>query len=532
MRKSLGLACLLLAACAGALAAEPPAIPDRAATETFKDAPAPWRDYLVQARAAERISDPLQRCLAFPDILGNKWPAGHAAAHCRHHFGVKRPTLDEIAGMVERKEMAQLEALFDEGVARHFSQDDFSDDIHDTFNYLLTNRDNLERIDRITTAWLQQAPNSAYANLARGAYYNGEAWRARGGQYVSETPWEDLRRMSELVGQAIPYFEKAISINPRLMPAYTGMIDMGRMDSRDELVEEGIRGAEKWDPACPELATQILISLEPRWGGSYEQMLAYTNKLSASVARRPQLGVQMAKPFADRGDMLVLDDQYTKTTLDVLETAIAIGSDEGALEDAANVAGKLSDAEPDGWKALAYLLQDARFDGGSPWALRELAWHLMRRHEWEWSLKYSLLSLEREPDSGFAHYVAGAGYYGSNRYPEADREYALAIEDPNQRQASLREVAEMWLYPDAKGEAVPAKAKPYIDQLLHEYPDDGRGWMLDLRRRMITQQPIDVAMIKAVLKKADRSDDWQASQADWLDGVIRQMQAPPQKPKH
>ena len=531
MRKSVGLACLLFAACSGVFAAESPAIPDRPAADTFKDVPAPWRDYLIQARAAERIADPLQRCLAFPDIPGNKWPAGHAAAHCRHHFGVKRPTLDEIAGMVERKETAQLEALFDKSLARHFSQDDFSDDIHDTFNYLLTNRGNLESIDRITTAWLQQAPNSAYANLARGAYYNGAAWRVRGGQYASETPKEDLRRMSELVGQAIPYFEKAISINPKLMPAYTGMIDMGRLDSRDELVEEGIRGAEKWDPACPEFATQILNTLEPRWGGSYEQMLAYTSKLSAYVAQRPQLGVQMARPFADRGDMLVLDDQYNKATLDVLETAIAIGSDEDAFRDAADVAFHPDDGEKDVWRGLAYLLQETRFRDTNAWGDRSIACALVQT-EPEWSLRYSLRSIALDPGNAKAHSIAGAGYSNMLRFPEAEQQYALAMEDLSQRHYSLREVAQMWFFGNRPDSARMAKAKPYIDQLLHEYPEDGRGWILDLQRRMVTGEPFGVDTIKATLKKVDRSDEWQASKAEWLEGVIRQMQAPPQKPKH
>src|SRR5690606_7564819 len=105
----------------------------------------------------------------------------------------------------------------------------------------------------------------AYANLARGAYFNGAAWKARGAEFSSETPDDNLRRMSELVERAIPYFEKAISINPKLMPAYTGMIDMGKLDSRPRLVREAIRQAEKLDPACPELARMRMHALQPRW---------------------------------------------------------------------------------------------------------------------------------------------------------------------------------------------------------------------------------------------------------------------------
>ena len=63
-------------ACAGAWAS--PAIPAKANEALLDGVSEPWRAYLVKAREAERIEDPLQRCLAFPDLPDNSWPAGHA----------------------------------------------------------------------------------------------------------------------------------------------------------------------------------------------------------------------------------------------------------------------------------------------------------------------------------------------------------------------------------------------------------------------------------------------------------------------
>ena len=125
-------------ACSGAWAS--PVIPAKANEALLDGVSEPWRAYLVKAREAERIEDPLQRCLAFPDLPDNNWLAGHAAAHCRHHFGIRRPSLEDIEGMVQRGEMADIEALFDASLARHYSTEHFSDDIHDTFNYLLTSK--------------------------------------------------------------------------------------------------------------------------------------------------------------------------------------------------------------------------------------------------------------------------------------------------------------------------------------------------------------------------------------------------------
>lgn len=167
-------------------AEQAPAIPEEPQLERYQELPEPWREYMIRARAAERIADPLQRCLAFPDLPGNRWPEGHAAAHCRHHFGAQGPTLEELDDLVAQGELARLEQTFDRILARHFAEAEPGEEIHDTlYDQMLAGT---AEIDRITAAWIGQAPESAYANLARGAYLRGAAWKARGEDIASETP--------------------------------------------------------------------------------------------------------------------------------------------------------------------------------------------------------------------------------------------------------------------------------------------------------------------------------------------------------
>jgi tetratricopeptide (TPR) repeat protein len=527
MRKFSALACSLLALAVtgpfSASAADLPAIPEKAGAETFKQAPAPWRDHLLQVRAAERIADPLQRCLAFPDLPGNQWPAGHAAAHCRHHHAIKRPTLAEIGGRVERGELAQLEAMMDASLQRHFSESDFGEDIHDTFEYLLRSSD--AETDQVTAAWLHKAPDSAYANLARAAFYHGSAWKARGGKYVAQTADENLRRMSGFVDQAIPYYEKAIALNPRLIPAYTALVNLGMLDSRRTLRDKAMDMAAKLDPACIELARDRMRVLEPRWGGSYEQMLAHANHLSTYLERRPQLAIHVGAPYADRGDRLIAEDQYTRQTAEILEIAIKAGSDEDALRDAADVAMNLKDGDPDRWKGLAYLLQEERFRETNAWGKRAIAWELVQP-EPEWSLRYSQRAVELDADKGFGHYLLAAGYYNAKQYEKADRHYRIALEDETQRRASLRELSTMWLFDSGlEGKAAADKARPFIDRFNKEYPDDGAGWIMQLNLHIATQDPIDDQLLQTILKTADRKNPWQASAVKKIEEMRRRMGA-------
>ncbi|QNP40910.1 tetratricopeptide repeat protein [Lysobacter solisilvae (ex Woo and Kim 2020)] len=503
---------------AGEATAGLPPIPERPEAEVLKDAPAPWRDYLLKARAAERIADPLQRCLAFPDVPGNKWPAGHAQAHCRYHNAAV-PSLADVEGYLQRGEAGALEKLLADALARHFSDSGFSEEIHPFFERF---QGEPADADRVSALWLEKSPDSAFAVLARGVYFVSAAWKARGGKWASETPRESLREMSRMADQAVPLIRKAIKAEPRLMPGYVAAMDLAILDSRADLEAWAFQKGHGIDPGCTELVRYRMRSLEPRWGGSYEAMLAYAYELPALYPRRPQIAMYQAAPFGDRGNRLVLDDVYTQETADVLDIAVATGSTEAHLHDAANLAYSRTDAPKDQWKGLAYLLQEARFNKGGAWADRRIGWNLLRT-EPEWALPYLVRAEATEPDSAWGQYLLGAAYYNSGRYEEAERHYLKALGDQKQRQASLRELTTMWLYDAGLAhKQAAAKAAPYIDRLRAEYPQDGRGFMYRMDQlAMAGGGRLDPEQMKQFLKLADRADPAQKRYAEEIEAAFR-----------
>ena len=492
-----------------ARAGELPPIPEQARPRAIEDIPVAWRDYYARARLAERIADPLQRCLAFPDLPGNQWPAGHAAAHCRHHHASTRPTLADLRGWVDEGEVATIDARMDEILQRHYAVEGFSEEIHDIFEYLLNSSD--EETGQLTADWLEKAPRSAYAHLARGSFYLASAWDARGAKYSSETSRESIRRMSEFADKALPHFERAAALNPKLIPAFTSMINLGMMDSRSEVERKGIKQAEKLDPACLELARKKMHALQPRWGGTYEQMLAYSNQLTTYLDRRPQLSMYVGKPYSDRGDRLIADEQFTKETQDILDIALAVGTDEDALRDAANVSANRTDVAPDHWRAVAYLLQETRFRETSAWGARQIAWRFVRG-EPEWSLRYASQAVSLDPENSFGQYLLAASYNNTKQFDLAEKHYRIALQDSAFRRSSLLEVSRMWMFDSGLGpKESAAKAMPYVDRLLTEYPKDGAAWIMRLHVKINFDGLVDDQLIDTVLEMADRKDPWQAS---------------------
>ncbi len=475
--------------------------------EAFADAPAAWKDYFVRAQAAVKLQDPLQRCLAFPDLPGNAWPEGHAAAHCRNHFALEEVPAAEIRAALDAGGAVALDARLQALLERHFDRDDPREDIHYVFDAL---RDAGPDMDALSRQWLRQAPDSAYAHLARAVHLDSAAWAARGGKYAAETPAGNLRRMSEIAGQAVLMYERAVEIEPRLMPAHEGLLRMATMDSRDDVAAEAIRAAERWDPACLSVARERMRALEPRWGGSYPEMFGYAQALQALQARRPAVAMYVGAPFADSGDVLSSDDAHAGEAMQALDLAVRLGSAESYLKDAANAAFTTDKQVRDTWKAYAYLLQAERFSEQNAWVQRTLAGFLVRRDP-AWALRHAERAVQAEPADALGRYLLGAAYNNSRRHEEAQAQYLLAAEDAGQRQEALREMSAMWLYDSGlPPRQRSAKALPHLQRLMKEYPADGRGWIMHAQERALAENHIDESLLQTALEKADPDDPWQA----------------------
>lgn len=502
----------------GVPAGRVPPIPEKPAAQVFTDAPAPWHDYLVKARAAERIADPLQRCLAFPDLPGNHWPAGHAAAHCRFLALRRHPvlSLDAVAGYLSRHDAAGLRTRLDGYLARHFDSRRHGEDIHTVFDQFHADA----RSDRLSLQWLQQAPADPYANLARARYLVAKAWKERGGQYAKDTPASNMENMDALVDRSVPLFQKAIEFEPQLMPAYIGLMDAAMLIGRRDLIDAAFARAIEQDPACLFLVRQRMRTLLPRWGGSYPALQAYMEQLEPLLGAHPGIAIYLPMAYEDRASYEQGDDYFKAPSAALLDKAVAIGSYVGTLDEAADIALNRVDAPSDPWRALALLLQEARFKRVDAWADRMIGWRLVRQ-EPEWALKYLARAQKQGPSSPWLHYLLGAAYYNTRQYAAAQRHYLIAIEDPDQRQASLEELGAMWLNDrELSRRQGAAKARPFVDRLLSEYPDDGQGWILRFECLHRLGRGVPMEDIRKFLAVADHDDPEQARLAASLRAAL------------
>jgi tetratricopeptide (TPR) repeat protein len=517
--KSKGWAAWVLACCChwAVAATAPPAAPlaHKDVGEVFSQVPAPWRDYLLRARAAEEIADPLQRCLAFPDLPDNQWPAGFAQAHCRSHFNAITLSMDDVRVYLDNGDLAGLHARLDAMQARHWAKgSDQAEDIHYFFDDLRADPDN----DVLTARWLALAPADAYAVLARATYLKSAAWKARGSKFAAEVPAEAWQQAHDYARQAMPLYRRAAGLDPQLIPAYEGALNLAMLGSDSSVQAWAQREAAQRDPACPMMAKATLIALKPRWGGSWPIMAAWQERLAGYLGERPLLALYLTASQADEGERRLADKLDDAHTLELLEAAIRGGGGEKEFRDAAKAALR---TQRESWKAHAYALQSERFQPGNPWGSQLLAEGL-ETSDPDWARLIISRALAFEPDNATSHFLLGRALARMGERAEAQRAYERSLGEARLEPRAMKEIAMMWLYPrDPDAPAEPGRADPFVRRLLQAQPQDGMAWIMRLDVQLLQRQSIPEEIVDNVVKYADRTDPWQAERAESLEQMIK-----------
>lgn len=449
-------------------------------------APQEIREFLLKAEEADKISDPLERCLRFPDPPGSQWPAGHAAARCQRNFGpaIKLSTLKP---MLLQGDLQGLQAMFETHLQKHYG-DAHSELIHASLGQFAAD----EESDALSQLWLAKAPDSAYAHSARGHHLLAMAWKARGTKFAAETPAENLLRMESLTREAIQSHRRALEIEPRLMPSVVQLVNAAMLTSDDALLRWAVKEGNKLDKLCSDFLTAQLLNAKPRWGGSYAEMEKLISAFAPHIAERPQLASHLLDIHVDMADDLRRNKQYEEL-IRLLQPVVNVSSYSDVHEHLA-ISRNIIGGDANRWQALVHYLVAARFmpeDAFDDRARGRLLVTLAKRPEW--ARKYLLRAVAQEPDQANGHYLLAASYFNSKQYAEAEPGYLKAMQDPELRKPALYELTKA-MFEGGYSE----KARRYLDQYNKEYATDPQGWYLKasmLGRRLSKQSEADEVIV-------------------------------------
>lgn len=155
--------------------------------------------------------------------------------------------------------------------------------------------------------WLIASPEAYPPYLARGYYFYGLAWAARGGRWSSETSTSQFDAMQNYFSDArVDLAEATVRGAPSLIPSYLYMGMWKTSGPGDDSVPLMMRRAQDQDdsemaaylndalyesPASYEIRAQFLRALYPRWGGSYEAMARFSRMSQEFVKQNPRIAL-------------------------------------------------------------------------------------------------------------------------------------------------------------------------------------------------------------------------------------------------
>lgn len=445
------------------------AIHKRVAAPLRQPAPLPFANdinaFVASVREAEKLTDPVQRCLAYPDPPGSHWTHDAVVAYCRYRF---QPTITfaEIKDLIEHGKAAELDRRMDDALQAQLTQPDARGRLDhvfaNTFDGSFATRELLD-------AWKRDSPNSAYAYAASGRAYVEMAHDQRGGEFVRDTAQEKLDAMNRLLREADSDLEHAISLNPKITPVYVAMIHAAGLAFGDDYARQAIERGLKADPSNWSIYEEMMWLEQPQWFGSLEAMQRVADLAVKRAKQNPLLWIE--KQAVGRyqanasGCSCAPPPQAEHFPAAFDELAYS-----GDIIAAGNTAAKQGKAPV----AVVYLSEAMRFQPALEQLRRTRAQQLALVGESKMALDEINKMLAAAPSDARNYQARGYIYVYMNdtSHGERDLETALAMNPDDD--ATLGMLGAIYTNQTNEWD----KAWDIADRIIRKYPDSPGGWVM------------------------------------------------------
>lgn len=419
--------------------------------------------FLAAAKSAESIQDRLQQCLAYPDPPHSHWDRPAVMAYCRYRL---QPMMSRslVDSLLDGRKFAALE----QGLAAALRAQQAGTDSPGLLDQIYE-RDFSDTSDgkrALLDGW-KSSTASAFAYAASGYAYTQQAVAARGGQYLVSRA--SKTKMMQLLALAEADLNRAVTLNPRLTPAYVAWIRSANLgESRDYVAGIADRALSA-NPADYDLYAETLFTLEPEWGGSFEQMQALAELAQGHAAQNPLLRVLLTNPGSVRIDHCECGAAQQVVAYQALFDQLPITAymwKEGDL--AATLSPGVS---------AVFLSETLRFLPTVPRVTRALAQRSLRLTElgdprWGLSEAKRAVAGDARDDGGYNAEAFAYEALGDYRHAEAALGSSIAV-DPTQSWP-LIELGNMFVVKTHQW-----KEAWQVDiQLIQKFPDEPAGWFL------------------------------------------------------
>jgi tetratricopeptide (TPR) repeat protein len=424
------------------------------------------KSFVASAREAEKLTNPLKRCLAYPDPPGSHWTREAVVAYCHYRF---RPTISfaEVRDLIQHDKAAELDRRLADALQAQLTQPDARGELDSIF--VRDFEDGSLATRSLLDAWKRQSPDSAYAYAASGYAYVIMAHDQRGGAFAKYTPQEKMDAMNRLLDRADLDLQHAMKLNPRIIPIYRAMIHAAGLGFGEDYAVQAMDRALHVDPSDWTIYREMMWLEEPQWFGSPEAMQNVADSAMKHVKQNPLLWMEKMAVAQYEANVYGCDCAPPPEA-----PRFPAAFDE--LASAEFLSGAGSAAAKQGFPAIAvvYLSEAIRFDSATDSFRQQRAPQLALVGEPEMALDEANKLIKAAPHVP-ANYIARGKVYESvgGDVGRVERDFETALDmDPDNYDA-LVDAGNLYVNTTEEWD----KAWNVTDRLISKYPDNRGAWV-------------------------------------------------------
>jgi hypothetical protein len=137
--------------------------------------------------------------------------------------------------------------------------------------------------------WVHEYPSSYASRLAQGAYYYRMGWAVRGDAFIQQTSPLRLFVMYLYLNKATAMLQNSLSLSPRPYLSALHLLNIAMMRGTRQEARHWLDVGTSLDSNASLVRLRYLVTLEPRWGGSLEEMRGYVAECERAGVAAPTL---------------------------------------------------------------------------------------------------------------------------------------------------------------------------------------------------------------------------------------------------
>lgn len=170
-------------------------------------------------------------------------------------------------------------------------------------------------------AWKDALPRSAHAHAAMATWYLSQAWEARGTGLGIAIGARRIELMEAHAKDGAQEALAALQLDRDHIVAYAELIRLSLLVGNRTENRQIVDAARRQLPQSYVIPRMYLYHLEPRWGGSHEEMDAFVNEVVTDSAKNPRLVTLRGVVLMDRASGKLDDDEEVR----LITQALAYG---------------------------------------------------------------------------------------------------------------------------------------------------------------------------------------------------------------